>query len=234
MASKYWIKLYHEMLDDPKVGRLNDSIYRRFIECLLLAGELDASGLLPLIEDMAWRLHIAETALSQDMSRLAMGGLVELKQHEGQERWFVTKFAERQAPSSAAERMRELRKRKRKEAKEKEEIGINKDTDTDTYRTVTPVTNRNERVSPSDIAAVSLAYENNIGSLTPIISNALADSVEEVGIEWVLDAIGEAVKNNVRKWSYINAILNRWRDSGKQTMKQTQTVTQTSDGGMYV
>ena len=24
MASRYWIKLYHEILDDPKMGRLTD------------------------------------------------------------------------------------------------------------------------------------------------------------------------------------------------------------------
>ena len=82
MAAKYWLKLYHEMLDDPKVARLPDSSYRRFIECLLLAGELDEDGYLPPIPDMGWRLRIAETTLSQDMSRLALAGVVELKPHD--------------------------------------------------------------------------------------------------------------------------------------------------------
>ena len=26
---KYWIKLYHEILDDPKMGRLSDRTWRR-------------------------------------------------------------------------------------------------------------------------------------------------------------------------------------------------------------
>ncbi len=114
MAAKYWLKLYHEMLDDPKVARLPDSSYRRFIECLLLAGELDEDGYLPPIPDMAWRLRIAETTLSQDMSRLALAGVVELKPHDTGERWFVTKFSERQAAVSDADRMARYRERKRK------------------------------------------------------------------------------------------------------------------------
>ncbi len=139
MASKYWLKLYHEMIDDPKVARLPDSSYRRFIECLLLAGETDDGGYLPPLPDMAWRIRVDETTLQQDLSRLALAGMVELKEND---RWFVTKFAERQAPSDAAERMREYRKRKRKVAKEKEKRE-DTDTDTDTYRAVTDVTKRN-------------------------------------------------------------------------------------------
>ena len=142
MASKYWIKLYHEMLDDPKVGRLSDSMYRRFVECLLLAGELDEDGFLPPVEDMAWRLRMQEEAVKRDMSGLALAGLLELKAHEDGDRWYVSKFEERQRASDAAERMREYRKRKRKAAKEKEKEE-DVDIDTDTYRTVTRVTKGN-------------------------------------------------------------------------------------------
>lgn len=147
MASKYWLKLYHEMLDDAKVARLPDSIWRRFIECLLLAGEMDEGGFLPPLPDMAWRLRVDDTTMGQDLSRLALAGMVELKiDSEDNERWYVSNFAKRQSASPGAERVKQWRKRKRKEAKEKEkEEKIkeeDKDTDTDTYRTVTPVTKR--------------------------------------------------------------------------------------------
>ena len=141
MKSKYWIKLYHEMIDDPKVARLNDSAYRLFIECLLLAGELDEEGLLPPVEDMAWRLRKSETALPDSMTHLALAGMVEKVKHEDGERWFVSKFSERQAPSSSAQRVRQLRERRRKEAKE-EERDTETDTYIDTYSNVTNVTNR--------------------------------------------------------------------------------------------
>jgi len=29
MGSPYWIKLYHEILNDPKMGRLPDRLWRR-------------------------------------------------------------------------------------------------------------------------------------------------------------------------------------------------------------
>ena len=41
MGAKFWIKLYHEILDDPKMGRMPDRLWRRTIELFLLAGELD-------------------------------------------------------------------------------------------------------------------------------------------------------------------------------------------------
>ena len=107
------------MLDDAKVARLNDSAYRRFVECMLLAGEMQEDGFLPPLEDMSWRLRLSETALEQDMTRLALAGLVERKVHKDGERWFVTKFAERQAPSPVAKRVREFRKRQRKEKNQK-------------------------------------------------------------------------------------------------------------------
>lgn len=133
MASKYWLKLYYEMLDDPKVARLPDSSYRRFVECLLLAGEYDRSGLLPPIEDMAWRLRVSETALQQDMSRLAMAGVVNLVPYEGEERWLVRKFKERQQAVPGRERVARYRDRQKSaEYTSSNENVTNRYTDTDT------------------------------------------------------------------------------------------------------
>lgn len=138
-GKKYWIKLYIELLNDDKVAPLNDSAYRRFIECLLLAGELDEDGFLPPLNRMAWKLRLGESALQTDLTHLAQNGLLELKQHpEGDERWYVTKFTERQKPSPGSERTREYRKRKKEE-----------ETETETYRTVTQVTKRHENVTPT-------------------------------------------------------------------------------------
>lgn len=111
MASKYWIKLYHEILDDPKMGRLRDRLWRRVIECFLLAGELEEDGWLPPLADMAWRLRADAEQLETELAELAAVGILEMR--EG--RWFVSKFAERQAALSGAERMARLRERKRKQ-----------------------------------------------------------------------------------------------------------------------
>ena len=152
MASKYWLKLYHEMLDDPKVARLNDSAYRRFIECLLMAGELDEGGFLPPLEDMAWRIRVSETALADDMTRLALGGMAELREHESGERWFVSKFAKRQRALTDAERKQNQREREKKAQYyavtkdvtgnvRREDVTI-RDTDTDTDTDTDKIQNR--------------------------------------------------------------------------------------------
>lgn len=111
MASKYWIKLYHEILDDPKMGRLSDRSFRRTIQLFLLAGEFDDDGYLPDLNDIAWRLRCDPEELETEMIELQ--NLKILSKIDG--RWFVTKFQDRQAPVSGAERVARYRERKRKD-----------------------------------------------------------------------------------------------------------------------
>jgi len=58
-------------------------------------------------------------------------------------------------------------------------------------------------------------YEENIGPLTPLIAETLGSSLEEYSEEWIMEAIQIAVKNNVRRWSYISSILTRWQEEGR-------------------
>lgn len=66
-------------------------------------------------------------------------------------------------------------------------------------------------------ADVVKAYENEIGVLSQLVSDKLADAVDEFGAAYVVDAIGIAVENNVRKWAYVDGILKRWRANGRYT-----------------
>jgi len=110
MASKYWIKLYHEMLDDPKVGRMSDRLCWRMIQCFLLAGEIDRDGLLQATQDMAWRFRMDKEELETDLIELQQHGILEFRDGI----WFVLKFADRQAPVESTERWRRWRDRQRK------------------------------------------------------------------------------------------------------------------------
>jgi DnaD/phage-associated family protein len=58
-------------------------------------------------------------------------------------------------------------------------------------------------------------YEQNIGPLTPMIAEMLHDAETEYPEYWIEEAIQIAVRNNARKWSYIEAILKGWRVEGK-------------------
>ncbi len=62
---------------------------------------------------------------------------------------------------------------------------------------------------------IYLLYEQNIGPLTPMIADHLKDAEIEYHPQWIEEAFRIAVVNNVRKWSYIEAILKDWQDRGK-------------------
>jgi len=58
-------------------------------------------------------------------------------------------------------------------------------------------------------------YEQNIGPLTPMIAEHLREAEDMYPPAWIEEALGIAVDNNVRKWSYVRAILDDWRSRGK-------------------
>ena len=65
-------------------------------------------------------------------------------------------------------------------------------------------------------------YEENIGPLTPMIADTLKDAEETYSQEWIAGALEIAVKNNVRNWKYVEAILKRWKEKGKYEGKDRQ------------
>lgn len=133
MAAKYWIKLYHEILQDPKMGRLPDNLWRRAIELFLMAGEVDDQGKLPSVGDMAWQLRLTEETLEDDLTRLESVGIL-TKSPDG---WVVTNFAKRQAPTETIDRVRQFRERQKKQASTKKDNKEVTPIDNDGYANVT-------------------------------------------------------------------------------------------------
>ena len=111
MPSYYWIKLYHEILDDPKMGRLPDKLWRRTIELFLIAGDIHLGGDLPAVGDMAWRLRLTEDELSLDLEQLERAGIIS----KDTDTYTVTNFSKRQDKVSNADRQSRYRGRKRTE-----------------------------------------------------------------------------------------------------------------------
>jgi len=58
-------------------------------------------------------------------------------------------------------------------------------------------------------------YEQNIGPLTPLIAEQLAEALERYPMGWVEAAIVEAVHYGRRNWRYIQRILERWATEGR-------------------
>jgi len=62
---------------------------------------------------------------------------------------------------------------------------------------------------------VFVVYEQNIGPLTPLIAEELRDAEQTYPSDWIAEAMRIAVEQNVRRWRYVRAILERWRSEGK-------------------
>jgi len=65
-------------------------------------------------------------------------------------------------------------------------------------------------------------YEENIGPLTPLIADMLKEAEGLYKEEWFEEAFTIAVKNNKRNWRYVEAILKRWKEEGKNGKKDQQ------------
>ena len=108
MSTRFWIKLYIEILDDPKMGRLLNHLWRRAVELFLLAGRQGNDGALPPVEEMAWILRLSEDKLLEDLQRLVEVGVVHIAEPG---KWMVTHFAKWQAAVPVDERVRQFRER---------------------------------------------------------------------------------------------------------------------------
>ena len=225
MASKYWLKLFYEIIDDPKMGRLPDNLWRRFIELLCIAGEYNRDGRLPAIHDIAWRLRTEEEALRIEFDQMSRIGLIDFINAPLDEHWIVTNFAKRQEAQSASERGKLFRKRQRKQY----------------YYEPETVTERKPNVSFADkdkdkdkdkdaaFAAVSTHYLNNIGDIATTMRDKLELAIEDFPVDWIIEAIDISVEQNKRSWAYAHAILRRWKSDGKSSGKKQSSVSEMLD-----
>jgi hypothetical protein len=124
MTNLPWIKLYTELIDDPKLFELSRQQKWLFVQLLLLAGMLDAEGYLvssgkPLDPRwIAWRLRWDLQELEDDLQALAQADLVEWDAEQAS--WLIPSFAQRQARPDDGQRLRWREKKRRQRAKDPE------------------------------------------------------------------------------------------------------------------
>lgn len=71
-------------------------------------------------------------------------------------------------------------------------------------------------------------YSENIGPLTPFISDALQDAEKRYPANWIEAAFKIAVERNARNWKYIDAILRDWGIRGFMALKPGATYSKQS------
>ena len=109
--ANYFVKLPLSFLDDPKIGRLPDWVFRCFIEFYLFAKENNRDGELQPVADMAWRIRQSEETVNDALRTLLEIGVVHTN---AAGEWVISNFAQQQESSdaTAAERMARFRKHK--------------------------------------------------------------------------------------------------------------------------
>ena len=70
-------------------------------------------------------------------------------------------------------------------------------------------------VPSHDVEPAVAVYEQEIGTLTPGVAQALARAAERYPEGWIADALRLAATHNRRSWAYAEAILRRWGAEGK-------------------
>lgn len=65
-----------KILNNALIARLPDRVWRRYMECLLMAFEQDENGLLPTLFDMSFRLQLPERQLEYELNHLVNMGLL--------------------------------------------------------------------------------------------------------------------------------------------------------------
>jgi len=100
MASKYWLKLFHETIYDPKIMMRSPGARLRWYECLCLAGDVNRDGELPSIEHMVFVFRVSEEQLLDELSELVRAGMIV----QNGDAYIVKNWTKRQSQMPDAER----------------------------------------------------------------------------------------------------------------------------------
>ena len=72
------------------------------------------------------------------------------------------------------------------------------------------------------IDSIVRAYEQEIGKLTPAVTNDILAVIEDYPLEWFAEAFREAARNNKPNWRYAEGILKRWKVDGYKVDTRTR------------
>jgi len=79
-----------------------------------------------------------------------------------------------------------------------------------------------QNAPPVERSNIFKLYEENIGALTPLIADMLREAEKEYPSMWFEEAFEIAVAKNARHWRFVEAVLKRWKEKGKDERKDQQ------------
>ena len=193
-----WFRFYSEALHDPKVQMLSPAMFKLWVNLLCLAAE--NGGVLP--ETCHFSVSLRSDRCQKYVSYLSDVGLFDvsadgLRPHN---------WANRQYESDdSAPRVKRYRN-----ASRARQITDNRD-----RQQKQPVTTALAAAVTGEPPPLIFAlYEQTIGSITPYMADVLKEAEQEYEPFCVTHAFQEAQEQNVRRWRYVVAILERHKAEG--------------------
>jgi hypothetical protein len=101
-----WFRLYTEVLDDPKVQRLPDALFKTWINALCIAAR--NNGKLPPIADLAFSIRLSEKDASKRVAQLIAAGLLD---RDGEELTLHNWGARQPKSDTSTDRVKRFRER---------------------------------------------------------------------------------------------------------------------------
>ena len=59
--------------------------------------------------------------------------------------------------------------------------------------------------------------------MSSVIATEIDKAISDTSLDWVLDAMREAVTHDVRKWSYVAKVLSTWKGNGRKGQQVKQS-----------
>ena len=222
-TNNYWMKLWFDILRDPKMGMLPDRLWRRVIELFLIAGQRGEEGLLPDVPEIAWQLNRSAQSITNDLEKIRKTGIVDINV-DGV--WYVTNFKKRNAPVDSAKRIKDFRQRERYEKGNVDVTEVKRECNaTVTNRYQEEQKNRiteeqiKDTTTGTSFSDVAKAYEDVCGVLNSVTADKLKLAYSEYEPSWIMDALKETAVQNKRSWAYTEAILKRWQKEGRNSKR---------------
>jgi DnaD/phage-associated family protein len=228
MTAMPWFRVYSDIMTDRKISRIckktgqSRALVIGLWICLLsLANESPKRGQLFLADDIPYTIDDLEdeTGLPTEIVSQLIEEFRSFGMISGSGVLRIENWDKRQYKSdSSTQRVREHRAKKSVTENETLQKRYSNLLDTETESdtdTESDTETESETTTSSRFGELVKAYEANIGAITQMTADMLADDLEQYGLQLCLDAILEAVKQNKRKWSYVRGILKNWWADGR-------------------
>lgn len=232
-----WFKFHHDAVFDPKVQKLSPTLFKHWVNVLCLASGNTPRGRVPPPADVAFHLRIAEGRAVVMLDELMALDLLDAddegnlyphnwsaRQYEGDRDYDPDERAEAGSRGNHV-RWHIGKKRPSKRCRYCIAEGIaiatvaNRDTETDTEQ----IQNRPEQTGadtetcePDDIGLLCKSF-GRFGLLTATTADAIEESVDDYGLDWVQRAEKKAAASaydGKPPWTFVEAILIRWKQQG--------------------